>query len=276
MGAASGPSHPPDPRAMNTTPEKETSSSSVQSVTKALRVFEYVCRAEKDGRVVDIPKHLGINKATGFRLLRTFVDTGYMEQDADTDRYRPTMKIMALGNHVLNKMEIRKGAADIIKELCEASGESVHLSINDHAQAVIIDKMEAHTSNKISFHIGRRSDLHSTGTGKVFLAHLPLNELEDFLARTPLEPHTAMTITDQVLLRKTLEEIREKGYAVDRQENNTGISCVAGPIRDYSGKVVASVSVTGPSARIEHDIPRFSRLILDYSARISFRLGHGR
>jgi len=238
--------------------------------------LEYVCHAEKDVRVVELSKALDMNKATVFRLLRTFVETGYMEQDPDTERYGPTMKILSLGNHVMNKMEVRSLASGIIKELCEVTGESVHLSINDGNMAVIIDKVEAHVSNMVSFHLGRRSDLYSTGTGKVFLAHMPLNEVEEYLERTTLEAHTAMTIVDPVLLKRKLDEIREKGFAIDRQENNTGISCVAAPVRDYTGRVVASVSITGASARIEHDIPKFSSLILEYSAKISFRLGYDR
>jgi DNA-binding IclR family transcriptional regulator len=248
----------------------------IQSVDKALRVFEFVCRAAKDARVVDIAKALDINKATVFRLLRTFVETGYMEQDPDTDRYRPTMKILSLGNSVMNKMEIRGLALGIIKELSEKSGESVHLSIKDGTMAVIIDKVEARTGTKVSFHIGRRSDLYSTGTGKVFLAHLPLNRLEDYLAETPLDAHTPMTIVDRTVLKRQLDEIRESGFSVDRQENNTGISCVAAPVRNYSDEVVASVSLTGPSVRIEHNIPRLSELILDYSSRISRKLGYHR
>lgn len=246
----------------------------IQSVEKAIRVFEAVCRAKKDVRVVDLSKDLGINKATVFRLLRTFVETGYLEQNPETDRYRPTMKILALGNNVMNKMEIRALASDIIKELSEKSGESVHLSIRDGAMAVIIDKVESQTGNKVSFHIGRRSDLYSTGTGKVLLASLPLNKLEEYLAEIPLAPHTPMTITDPEVLKRQLMEINVNGYSVDRQENNTGISCVAAPVYDYTGSVAASVSVTGPSSRIEHDIPRLSRLILDYSERISHKLGH--
>lgn len=257
------------------TEEKKTKPSTViQSVEKAIRVFEAVCRAKKDVRVVDLSRDLGINKATIFRLLRTFVETGYLEQNPETDRYRPTMKILALGNNVMNKMEIRALAADIIRELSEQSGESVHLSIRDRGMAVIIDKVEAQSGSKVSFHIGRRSDLYSTGTGKVFLASLPLNKLEEYLAETELAPHTPMTITGADMLKRQLAEINENGYSVDRQENNTGISCVAAPIYDYADEVVASVSVTGPSSRIEHDIPRLSRLILDYSKRISQKLGH--
>lgn len=261
---------------MSTQPSETKSSPTIQSVDKALRVFEHVCRAEKDVRVVDISRALSINKATVFRLLRTFVENGYMEQDQETDRYRPTMKILSLGNHVMNKMEIRSLAAEIIKELSEESGESVHLSIKDGKYAVIIDKVESSTGNKVSFHIGRRSDLYSTGTGKVLLAHMPHNEVEAYLESTPLQAHTPMTIVDPAVLKRQLDEIRNQGFSVDRQENNTGISCVAAPVRNYSGEVMASVSVTGPSARIEHDIPRFSKLILDYSAQLSFRLGYNR
>lgn len=255
---------------------KEKSSLIIQSVDKAMRVFEFVCRSEKDVRIVDISQSLSINKASVFRVLRTFVEIGYIEQNTDTDRYRPTMKIMALGNHVMNKMEIRTLASEIIKELCEISGKSVHLSVNDNNKAVIIEKVEAIGSNKVSFHIGRSSELYSTGTGKIFLANMSLNELEGYLSSITLKAHTPMTIVDPTVLKRNLDEIQKTGFSIDRQENNVGISCVAGPIFDYSGKVVASVSVTGPSAKVEHDIPHLSQLILKYCSQISFKLGYGR
>jgi len=255
---------------------KEKSSLVIQSVDKAMRVFEFVCRSEKDARIVDISKSLGINKATVYRVLRTFVEIGYIEQNTDTDRYRATMKVMALGNHVMNKMEIRTLASGIIKELCEISGKSVHFSVNDNNKAVIIEKVEALGSNKVSFHIGRSSELYSTGTGKVFLANMPLNELQSYLTSITLKAHTPMTIVDPTLLKRNLDEIQKSGFAIDRQENNVGISCVAGPVIDYSGKVVAAVAVTGPSSQVEHDIPKLSQLILEYCSQISFKLGYGR
>lgn len=261
---------------MSVTPQSAKNKKVNESVMKALQVLEYVCKMDKDVRVVDLESALNINKATVYRFLRTFVETGYVEQDVDTSRYRPTMKILALGNHVMNRVEIRNLASNFIKELSHVSGESVHLAVCDANQSVIMDKVDAKIENKVTFHIGRRSDLYSTGTGKVFLAHMPFHEMEKYFHNVILTRFTSMTIIDPEQIKQALIDIRECGYAIDRQENNIGISCVAGPIRDYSEKVVASVSVTGPSSRIEHDISRLSKLIIEYSQKISHRMGYGR
>jgi len=246
----------------------------MSNVVKILRVLEYVCHAEKNFSIVDIAKDLGVNKSLIGKWLEAFIESGYIKQDKETDRYYPTLQIVTLGNCIMNKMGIRKLASAEIKQLCFSSGESAHLSMCDNNQTVIIDKIVSKTDDTGSFHIGRRSDLYSTGTGKIFLAFFSLRELERYLEETNIVSHTSMTVVDSKQIKRSLVEVRKNGYAIDKQENTSGISCIAGPIRDCSGKVIAAVSVTGPSVHIEDDIPRLSQMILEYSAKISQKLGY--
>lgn len=246
----------------------------IQSLERGLLVLEYLCSARDSVRLVDIAQNLNQNKATIFRILSTLSVMGYVEQDPITEQYRPTLRILSLGNAVLSRVNVGSAARPYIVELSNKSGESVHLSIRNAFNVVIIDKVEADASNRVAFHIGRTNSCYSTGTGKVLLAYMDPDEMEYFFETEKLQAYTVNTLTDHAALRKELEDIREKGYAVDRQENRMGFSCVAAPIWDFSGKVVAGVSVTGPNFRIERNIPFLSTLVREAAAKISRSLGY--
>lgn len=247
---------------------------SIHSLEKGIRVFEYICLSSEDLSVTGLSQAMGINKTTVYRILQTFVMTGFLEQDRNTERYRPTMKILALSNNVLNRMEIRLLANPYLKELADATNESVHLAVMDGHDTVIIDKVESKDDTGIKFHIGRRSPLYCTGTGKVFLAAMTDAELEKYLASEKFAQRTPTTHTDSASLRKEIEKVRHLGYALDHQENNVGISCVAAPICDYSGKVIAAISVTGPSFHIDHNTELLQTKVVATAKNISRRMGH--
>ena len=246
----------------------------IQALEKAVAVFELVCRADTPLRIADIARSLTMNKTTVFRILQTFISLGYVDQEKDTDRYGATLKIAAFSNLVLNRVEIRHVARDILRDLAQEVGDSVHLSINDHGEAVIVDKVESKAATRISFHIGRRSPLYATGTGKIMLAALGPDQLAEYLAHTPLVVHTPTTLASPAALRAELERIREQGIAFDREENNLGVSCVAAPVYDYSGRVAAGVSVVGATFRITAAFDAIAPKVQAAARAISCRLGY--
>ena len=246
----------------------------IQAMEKAVAVLEIVCRSDTPMRIADIARALNMNKTTVFRILQTFISLGYVKQEKDTDRYVATLKIAAFSNLVLNRIEIRHIARDILRDLSQEAGDSVHLSINEQDEAVIVEKIEAKAATRISFHIGRHSSLYSTGTGKVMLAAMFPDQLERYLARTPLVAHTPATLTSPEALRAELARIRETGIAFDREENNIGVSCVAAPIYDYSGRLVAGVSIVGPTYRISAASEKLAPKVAAAAGTISSRLGY--
>lgn len=248
------------------------SKETLQSVMRGVSVLEQLCCSAEDVGVTEVARALKVNKTTVFRILSTLVAMGFAEQDPKTERYRPTMKILSLSNRVLNRLEVRSMAAPRLKELVKATNCPAHLAVLDAAEIVIIDKVEATTGMR--FHIGRRSPLYCTGLGKVFLAHFSERELEQYLAATHFVQHTAHTITDPAKLRAEIEHIASVGYAFDRQEHNIGVSCVAAPIKDYAERVVASISVTGPSLQIETNVDLLKARIVECAADISRKMGY--
>ncbi|MDR2503584.1 MAG: IclR family transcriptional regulator [Deltaproteobacteria bacterium] len=245
----------------------------IQALEKAIAVFETICMSDAPMRISDMARALGMNKTTVFRILQTFISLGYVNQEIGTDRYAATLKVAAFSNLVLNRIEIRHIARDIMRALSQEVHDSVHLSIKDRDEAVIIEKIESDEATRISFHIGRRSPLYTTGTGKIMLAFMPADQLEQYLARASFFAHTPTTLTAPDALKAELEQIRETGVAFDRGENKVGVSCVAAPIHDYSGRLVAGVSIVGPTYRVSADFDTLAPKVAAAARSISMRLG---
>jgi IclR family acetate operon transcriptional repressor len=123
-------------------------------------------------------------------------------------------------------------------------------------------------------HVGRRNPAHCTGVGKVLLAFLPEHELNDLIKKRGLRAYTRNTITHLARLKSELQFVRQRGYAIDNEENEEGVRCIGAPVRDYSGTVVASVSISGPSFRLTADkIPLLARSVVTAANRLSEELG---
>jgi len=243
------------------------------SITKGLLVFEYLCSASEDLGVTEISQALNINKTTIFRILQTYANMGYVDQDTRTQKYRSSMKVLALGNKLLNKMEIRAIAIRYLKNLVRGVQESAHLAILDGYEIVIIDKEESSSEAAIKFHIGRRSPLYCTGLGKVFLASMKDEQVEKYCTLTRFIQHTPQTMTTAAQLKEEIKRIRLQGYAIDRQEHNAGISCVAAAVIDFTGETVAGISITGASFRIESNEELIRDNVITTARAISQALG---
>lgn len=252
----------------------ENNTDTIRSFAKGIALIEYLFSVDQDASISEISREMGINKTTIYRMLRTLEDTGYVEQEPKTGRYRPTMRILMLGNRLLNRIEIRNVANEELRNLALQCGQAVHLAIRDGKEIVIIDKLESTNFIGIRFHIGRRSPLYCTGLGKIFLAAMTEKEFEKYLDSTTLKQYTSNTLASRELLKAEIEKVRQQGYATDFQEHNRGISCVATSLKDFMGNVIAAISVTGPSFEIEHQVDVLKTGILKTASSISARLGH--
>lgn len=254
--------------------EEKTAPEGTRSVIRAFQVLEHLCAAGKGVRLTELGRTLNLNKATVFRICSTLSALGYVEKAPDSEYYRPTMKILSVSNGLLGTMELRTLATPYIQELATQTGHAVHLSIRDADATVIVEKVETQSCFRVAFHVGRRSSLYSTGTGKVFLALMSDAERNAYFERAPLESITSHTICNRLQLVEELAAIRVRGYALDRQENTSGVNCVAAPIRDFTDKNVAAVSVTGPTADIEEATERLIPLVRKTAADISRAMGY--
>jgi DNA-binding IclR family transcriptional regulator len=246
----------------------------LKSLRRTIRVLECFSIREPRLSLSDIARRVGLPASTTHRILSTLRGTGFVEQDGERDQYRLGLKLLELGSVVLATMELHREAAPFLEALARATGETVHLGVFDGSQVVSIEKMESTHGLATNVTIGKGAPAYCTGVGKALLAHQPPAVL-DHVCRLGLRRYTARTLTDPRRLRKELERVRARGYAVDDEEHDVGVRCVAAPIRNYTGAVIASLSVSGPATRITPEaIPGLAERVKEAAGKLSLQLGY--
>lgn len=248
---------------------------SIFSVVRAAKIINTVAEAGKEVGAQEISATLGLHISTVFRFLQTLGQCGLVEQDSETGKYRLGLKLLDWGMQVLRRMDLRQVALPFLRELSGKTREMIHLTVLNHDAAIYIEKIDSPTPLRVYSEIGKVAPLHCTGVGKVLMAALSDKELADLLKRYSLRRFTQTTITDTAALMSELGRIRAQGYAVDNEEHEEHIRCVAAPIRNHLGKVVASISIAGPTARVTPArLPELIVAVKDAALKISVRLGY--
>jgi len=246
----------------------------VKSVSRALDII-HIISSHKDGLgVTDISKQMDINKSSVFRILATLVQYGYVEQDQETSRYKLGYAFLDLSAKLLDSIDLRAEAKPFLKELETLTNEVIHLVVYDRDEVVYIEKLEGNETLRMHSKVGRRAPMHCTGVGKAILSHLSANVVFDILDSKGMHEHTEHTITDKDAFFRELTKVRKQGYALDLEENEIGISCIAVPIFNHLGHVIAAASVSGPSTRMtEERLAKLRKLMIETGNKISERLG---
>ena len=219
---------------------------------------------------------LRMNKSTVYRFLTSLKELGFVRQDSETEKYSLTLKLFEIGMSVLDRLELWREAQPIIKEIARLTGETVHLATLDESSLVYLGKIESARTLRVSMmsRVGRSAPTYCTGLGKALLAHLPAERVSEILKREKVVRYTARTLTRRPDLDRELASIREKGYAIDNEEHEIGVRCVAAPIRDNRDMVCAAVSVSVPTVRLpDEEIPRYRDIVLHAAEEISLRMG---
>lgn len=245
-----------------------------QTVHKALRVLEAL--GDGEARLVDLSTRLGENKSTVLRLLSTLESHGLVQQDAQTKRYSLGLKVLQLASEALSNIDIRGAAQDVLYELNDLTGETVHLGIYDEPQVVYIDKRESTFPIRMYSRVGARAECYCTGVGKAIIAFLTDVELERYQRKVHFTQYTPNTITSLAALREEVQRIRARGYALDEQEHEEGVRCVAAPVFEFQGRVAGAVSVAAPAFRKSaEEIEALAPVLVEAAGRISGNLGSG-
>lgn len=221
----------------------------------------------------DISAETDIPKSTALRLLTSLEQRGFVERDS-AGRFRIGLGLVDLVFAYLEDLDLVEQARAVLEELCKETGETVHLGIPSDREVVYIDKVESSQSLRMVSRVGARSPLSSTALGKAILAYAGEEFLSQVIA-AGLEARTVHTLVTPKALRADLASVRSAGYAVDREENKLGICCVAAAVRERSGRVVAAISVSGPSVRMDEGVrAQMSVLVRRAADKISGRLGY--
>lgn len=222
----------------------------------------------------DLARHLGVGEATMSRLLVALAASGYLEQDHQTNILRVGPRPVALTYTALTHMPVRIHALPILADLLEATSLDTTLAVRSGTTAVYIARLNAPDVWPGHSSVGRTVPLHCTAVGKLLLAHLSPEEVDALLRQTGLPRFTDTTITDPAELERELARIRETGLGLDNAEWLPGRGCVAAPLRNAAGQVVAALGASGPVARILAEQESLANLVRDAANRVSYMLGY--
>ncbi|MBP2551550.1 IclR family KDG regulon transcriptional repressor [Neorhizobium galegae] len=223
------------------------------AVLKVLAVLEALVESRQIG-LADLSQKAMTSKTTAHRLLQTMVDLGYVEQDAETEKYRLTLKLFSLGARSLSdQADLLRVADPAMGRLSRATGESINLGVLDSREdkVVYIHKYDAAFNLAMKSPLGLRNPLHSTALGKALLAFCSKGEQEERLARMVLDRRAPRTMTERAALLSDLEKTRARGYAEEVEESEAGVRCMAVPIFNHLGHPIAAMSISFPLFRFD-------------------------
>ncbi|WP_134685031.1 IclR family transcriptional regulator [Brevibacillus migulae] len=248
----------------------------IQAVERALKILDLFDETETELKITDISERMQLHKSTVHSLLKTLQLHGYIDQNPENGRYRLGMKLFERGNFVIHGLDIRKVAKRYLVDLSLQTGQTTHLVILDDKEGVYIDKVEGQLATILYSRIGRRVPLHSSGAGKVLMAFLKEEEQQKILTGYRYVVHTPNTITNEADFRKELAKVRQAGYSVDNQENEPGVRCIAVPILNHKGQVIAAISISTLVSRVDDEqLQQFLVLLQQAAAEISEQMGYG-
>lgn len=247
----------------------------VQSVDRALSIIETLSEHPNGMGLINISNNLHLPKSTTHRLLKSLISRDFVYQNEEDEKYYLSLKLAKISANLIDNIDIRKSARPYLENLSSTINEVVHLCVLDGHEVVYIDKVESSRTIRMYSQIGKRALLHCTGVGKMILSGLDAEHVDEIINKTNLPKFTNNTLVTREALLTELDTIQEQGYSLDKEEHETGIYCIAAPIYDYTEKIVAGISVSGPINRVKSNIDSgyYKDEILKTSQLISQALG---
>ncbi|MEI2811009.1 MAG: IclR family transcriptional regulator [Nocardioides sp.] len=245
----------------------------VQSVDRALTIMEELARVGEAG-VTELAGDLGVHKSTAFRLVTTLEAHGLVEQTEDRGKYRLGVGLLRLAGATTARLDVVQEARPIIRQLAAATGETVNISVLADRSAFYLDQVAGSSALQPHNWVGQHIPLHATSNGKVLLSGLSEERVDEMVGE--LTAYTERTIADRVSLAAELERVRRQGYATAVDELERGLAAAAAPIRNAHGDVIASMSVSGPTFRLDEGrLAEVVPMIVRAAEDVSHRLGWG-
>ena len=240
--------------------EKETKNP-VQSAERIFQVMEMLAENGEMG-LMEISAALNLHKSTVHRLLMSLVYMGYAKQDEVSQKYMLSYKIVNMAGKIIERMDILQVAKPYLERLSDLSGETVHLVQREGNQILYIYKIEAKVGTiRMVSHVGMIHPMYCSGVGKAIMATLPEREVKQIWNESVIEKKTEKTITDYEEMLKVLDKVKENGYALDDEENEKGVRCIAACLYGYQNEVKYAFSISGPTSRMTRE--RVKELAVD-------------
>lgn len=228
-------------------------SGQIQSLTRGMRLLECLADSEDGAVLTDLAQQLELAPSTTHRLLVSFQQHQFVRHDPFLGKWFIGVGAFAIGNAFLHHRDYLVQSRPVMHQLMEVTGETVNLALVEGGRAVFVAQVESPEMMRMVVPLGSRALLHASGVGKAFLATMPQEDVDAVLEQHGMQMLTARTLSTPQALAADLSAIRQRGYAIDNEEQAVGLRCVAATIHDEQARAVAAISVSGPKARISDD-----------------------
>ncbi|WP_296426309.1 HTH-type transcriptional regulator BhcR [Yoonia sp.] len=253
--------------------DDKTAQNTIKSLDRALEVL--VALGEMDGGTLsEVAGALEQSPATVYRVLTTFQGHGFVDFDDQNQVWNIGATAFLTGSRFLRRSSLAERARPIMRDLMEATGETANLGIERDGQVLFLGQVETHATIRAFFPPGTVSAMHASGIGKALLSRMDDTRQRRVLAAGQLARFTPYTLTDPEAMIADLHAAKLRGYAIDGEERNLGMRCIAAPVYNVFGETVAGISVSGPTTRITEDrIAALAQPVMDAAARLTLAIG---
>ncbi|MEL7178644.1 MAG: HTH-type transcriptional regulator BhcR [Pseudomonadota bacterium] len=245
----------------------------IKSLDRALEVLVQLGEMQ-GGTLSEIAGALDQSPATVYRVLTTFQGRGFADFDETNQTWNIGPAAFLTGSHFLRRTSLVERARPIMRTLMEATGETANLGIERDGKVLFLGQVETHATIRAFFPPGTAADMHSSGIGKALLCRMDDRRQRDVLVASKLEQYTPYTLTDPEAMIADLHATKARGYAIDGEERNIGMRCIAAPVYNVFGEAVAGISVSGPTSRITEDrIEALAIPVMEAAAQLTRAIG---
>jgi IclR family transcriptional regulator, KDG regulon repressor len=246
----------------------------INSVHRALTIVDLFTEKRTAWKLSEISRELDLNKSTVHGLLRTLMHHGYVAQDPESEKYKLGLRFAEKGNLVMADLDVRRIARPYLEEITAKYGDATHLAVLDEGEAVYIEKMEGHSAIGMYSRVGKRAPLYCTAVGKVLASGETAASIRELAGKQTYARHTEHTIKSQEEFIEAVRTAEENGYALDDEELELGLRCVAVPIFDSQRKIAAALSMSGPVTRLKKEnLDEITADLKEHAKKISSQLG---
>ena len=251
---------------------------SVQSIDRAFDILEELSSVPQGLALSDLAAATSLHASTAHRILASLASRGYVRKDPESGKYRLTLRLYEISRRVSSVLDLLSASRPLLEKLSNSVEEIVHLVERDGDQVVYLHKFEPYLRPiNITSSVGLHNPMYCTGVGKSIMALLPEEEARKIWDNTPIVKFTPKTITTWEAMQENLAQTRQRGFAVDDEEHDMGVRCIAAAIRNWSGEPVSAISISGTAARMTDEaMVRFTPRLLETAADISQLMGRQR
>lgn len=259
---------------MGTVTKNMEAKKTIGSVIKAVEIIDLITNSPEELGATEISQRLDLNVSGTYHILNTLKSTSMIEQNHKTKKYRLGMKLWKIGKKAREQNQLGFFIQPFLKELRDITNETANLTILDQDEIVYIAQEQSNRFAQMFTRTGARAPLYCSGSGKVLLAYQSDEKQAAMMSKIVFTRFTEKTINDPLELQRQLAVIRQRGYAYDNEEREEGVSCIAAPIFDFDGEIIAAMSISGPTPRFHpENRDKWIGAILDITSRVSLSLG---